>query len=104
MAFGIKRAELLKWKETVQRGEEIAFITHYWLHPQFPSVKTVTKAGSSNLKLLISWGKKYGLKEEWIHFREEFPHFDLIGEKQIEVLEVEGLGDQLLRFQLKKPQ
>lgn len=100
MAFGIKREELIAWKQKVKNGE-IALITHYWIHPRYP-VDTVTKAGCSDLQKLMEWGQKYGLRKEWIHHRSEFPHFDLIGEKQIEILEEEGLYDQLTRFRLGK--
>ncbi|MBM7663114.1 hypothetical protein JOC85_003940 [Bacillus mesophilus] len=102
MAFGIKREELNKWKELVQKGDRIVFITHYWIHPKFPNIKTVTKAGCSDLSLLKEWGRQYGLKPEWIHKREEYPHFDLIGDHQIEILIKEGVFEQLERFSLKK--
>jgi hypothetical protein len=104
VAFGIKREELNKWKVNVREGNSVVFLTHYWLHPRFPGIKTVTKAGCSNLLLLKNWGAKYGLKPEWIHHRDEFPHFDLIGDKQVEILIKEGITDQVKRFQLKKPQ
>ncbi|WP_246939565.1 hypothetical protein [Bacillus pinisoli] len=103
MAFGIKRTELEEWKLKVLEGSEVVFLTHYWLHPKYPQIKTVTKAGSANLDLLIEWGKKYGLQPEWIHRREKYPHFDLIGETQIDILVKEGINNQLERFQLKKP-
>jgi hypothetical protein len=103
VAFGIKRHELMKWKAKVEQGDSVVFLTHYWLHPRFPHVKTVTKAGCSNLKLLEEWGSQYGLKSEWIHKREQYPHFDLIGEKQVEILNHEGILDQLERFNIKKP-
>ena len=91
MAFGIKRSELNEWKRKVREGQ-IAFITHYWLDDRFPNSKTVTKVGCSDVQKLISWGRKYGLKPEWIDGRNEnFPHFDLLGEKQIEILKKEGL-------------
>ncbi|QFT89017.1 hypothetical protein FIU87_10200 [Bacillus sp. THAF10] len=97
MAFGIKREELQEWKRKVSAGE-MAFITHYWIHPRFKGITTVTKAGCLDLQKLVKWGKKYGLKEQWIHNRSEFPHFDLIGDTQLEVLKHEGQWDQIERF------
>ncbi len=99
MAFGIKRDELENWKRKVANGE-IAFLTHYWVHPRYPSVRTVTKAGCSSIGKLAEWGAGYGLKEEWIHQRSEYPHFDLIGEMQIEILKKEGLHHHIKRFKL----
>jgi len=99
MAFGIKREELKAWKRKVQAGE-MAFITHYWIHPRYPNITTVTKAGCSDLKKLIAWGETYGLKKEWIHQRDEYPHFDLIGPKQKEILISEQLWDQIQKFHL----
>lgn len=96
MAFGITRAQLQKWKNDIDQGK-IAFITHYWYDERFPQYKTVTKVGCSNIELLVEWGKKYNLKKEWIHHRKDgYSHFDLLGEKQYEVLKSEGLLDQLL--------
>ncbi|WP_202079045.1 hypothetical protein [Caldalkalibacillus salinus] len=100
MAFGITRKELNQWKAKIDRGE-IALITHYWVHPRFPECKTVTKAGAKNLEELIQWGKQYGLKPEWIDLRDDYPHFDLIGDKQIEILREEKCVDQLKRFNLE---
>lgn len=99
MAFGITRSELMAWKQKVKQGE-LAFITHYWIHPRYPDVTTVTKAGCSNIDKLISWGVEHGLKPEWIHDRDEFPHFDLIGPMQKRLLLKEGLTDQIRRFKL----
>jgi len=99
MAFGIKRTELEIWKKIVSCGE-IAFITHYWRHPRFPDVTTVTKAGCNDISKLVKWGARYDLKEEWIHHRDHYPHFDLIGETQIKVLLAEGLDNHLKRFKL----
>lgn len=99
MAFGIKRDELIEWKQHVKQ-EKIAFLTHYWIHPKFPSCKTVTKVGCENLSKLANWGFQYGLKEEWIHYNEEFPHFDLIGERQYNILKSEGLWMHIERFKL----
>jgi hypothetical protein len=101
VAFGIKREELNVWKEKVQKGDSVVFITHYWLHPRYPGVKTVTKAGCANIRLLEKWGEKYGLKREWIHHRDEFPHFDLIGDTQVEILTKEGITNQIERFKLR---
>ncbi|WP_096154524.1 MULTISPECIES: hypothetical protein [Bacillus] len=101
MAFGIKRAELMSWKRKVENGD-IAFITHYWVHPKFPHIHTVTKVGCCDIEHLVKWGEKYGLKSEWIHNREQFPHFDLIGEKQLEILEIENQWDQINKFLKRK--
>jgi hypothetical protein len=97
MAFGINRGELQEWKEKVKSGE-IAFLTHYWIHPRYDGITTVTKAGCSNINKLIKWGHQYGLKEEWIHKRNEYPHFDLIGDTQLEILKKEGQWNQINRF------
>src|SRR5699024_11994414 len=75
MAFGIKKEELAIWKSKVKMGE-IAFLTHYWLDERFPSCFTVTKVGCSNIPKLRAWGKQYGLKETWIHYDDDYPHFD----------------------------
>src|SRR5947207_8124988 len=91
MAFGIKRQELLAWKQKIDGGE-IAFLTHYWLDDRFPGSKTVTKVGCHDLERLAQWGQKYGLKKEWIHHRPSgYSHFDLIGDRQTEILKQEGL-------------
>ncbi|MGF9713181.1 hypothetical protein [Paenibacillus naphthalenovorans] len=99
MAFGITREELTQWKEAVSRGE-IAFITHFWLEPRFLGIHTVTKVGCSNLERLSEWCAANGLDPRYIHNRDPFPHFDLIGAKQIEILRKERLWDQLERFRL----
>ncbi|AEH47710.1 hypothetical protein [Parageobacillus thermoglucosidasius] len=99
MAFGIRRQELTEWKEKVEKGE-IAFLTHYWYDERFPQYTTVTKVGCSDIEKLAAWGEKYGLRREWIHKRNRFPHFDLLGEKQIMILRQEGLADHLKRFRL----
>lgn len=96
MAFGIDRQELRAWKNQVNKGE-IAVLTHYWLDKRFPQATSVTKVGSCNVELLIDWGKKYDLEENWIH-KNRFPHFDLFGEKQKEVLLHEGFYDHIKRF------
>ncbi|MFF2090371.1 hypothetical protein [Paenibacillus sp. NPDC058174] len=99
MAFGIKRAEMNEWKRKVSQGE-IAYLTHYWLDPRFPNMKTVTKVGCSDLDKLAAWCRDNGLNPRYIHAREEYPHFDLLGPKQIEILKREKLFDQLERFHL----
>ncbi|MTD29881.1 hypothetical protein [Planomicrobium sp. YIM 101495] len=97
MAFGVKREELQRWKQGVTAGD-IVFFTHYWKDPRFPGCDTVTKVGCSDLDRLAEWGKKYGLKAEWMDLRGEYPHFDLFGEHQERVLKAEGQTDQLHRF------
>ncbi|MEC1437526.1 hypothetical protein P9D57_01950 [Bacillus sonorensis] len=101
MAFGINRQELYTWKRAVQNGE-IAFLTHYWLDDRFHDARTVTKAGCQNIEKLAAWGKQYGLKKEWIDRRSEFPHFDLMGQKQIEILTKEKLFSHIRRFRLQE--
>lgn len=98
MAFGIKRIELEKWKEKVRNGE-IAFLTHYWLDDRFPNAKTVTKVGCGNIEKLIAWGKKYDIPAKYIDRRGSYPHFDLLGERQYEILKAENLLEQLKRFE-----
>ncbi|KIL35076.1 hypothetical protein SD71_15595 [Cohnella kolymensis] len=99
MAFGITRVELNRWKTAVSRGE-IAYLTHYWLDSRFPGVKTVTKVGSADLKVLTEWCRLNGLNPKYIHNRPPFPHFDLIGPKQKEILLKENLRDHIERFKL----
>ncbi|GBG12232.1 hypothetical protein PAT3040_07100 [Paenibacillus agaridevorans] len=99
MAFGIKRDEMKQWKAAVARGE-IAFLTHYWLDPKFPWMTTVTKVGCSDLDKLSCWCVENGLPPQHIHARDDYPHFDLIGGKQVEILIKEKLYDQLERFRL----
>ena len=100
MAFGIKRDELVAWKEKVRQGE-IAFLTHYWYDERFPTMKTVTKVGCSNRAKLIRWGEKYNIPAKYIDNRSDYPHFDLFGERQIEILREENMIDQLNRFRRK---
>ncbi|MFD1864233.1 hypothetical protein [Planococcus chinensis] len=97
MAFGIKREELLIWKQQVAEGE-IAFLTHYWVDVRFPGCSTVTKVGCSDLEKLESWGRQYGLKPEWMDLRNNYPHFDLFGEHQLRIMEAEDMLHQLHRF------
>ncbi|SDN29655.1 hypothetical protein [Bacillus sp. OK048] len=95
MAFGIKRQEVKEWKQKIDNGE-IAFLTHYWLDDRFPGCTTVTKVGCHDLDKLAKWGQKYGLKKEWIHHRRDgYSHFDLIGERQKEILHNEGLHQHI---------
>ncbi|WP_172194366.1 MULTISPECIES: hypothetical protein [Saccharibacillus] len=101
MAFGINRQELTRWKEAVERGE-IAYLTHFWLHPRFPGITSVTKVGCSDLGKLSGWCLRNGLSPAHIHRRDRYPHFDLIGPKQAEILRREGLLDQLERFVERK--
>lgn len=100
MAFGISRDEMKVWKETVASGE-IAFLTHYWLDPRFPGIRTVTKVGCSDMDKLARWCRDNGLNPKYIHARDEYPHFDLIGYKQVEILKREKLFDQLERFKME---
>ncbi|MCP3025970.1 hypothetical protein [Halobacillus sp. A5] len=101
MAFGVKRAELSNWKQSVEAGS-IAFLTHYWLDDRFPGCDTVTKAGCANIDKLAQWGSQYGLKKEWIHRDPQHPHFDLFGARQLEVLTSERQWEQIHRFSLRK--
>jgi hypothetical protein len=97
MAFGITKKELNDWKQKVVRGE-IAFLTHYWLHPRYPHINSVTKVGCADLNRLFQWGAAYGLNQERVHHREDFPHYDLIGGKQKEILYKEQLWPHIERF------
>lgn len=100
MAFGITREQLETWKQAVARGD-IAFLTHYWLDPRFPGCRTVTKAGCADLAKLTSWCLGHGLNPAYIHRRPPYPHYDLIGRKQVEVLKAEGQFEQLRKFRLE---
>ncbi|GAA4855720.1 hypothetical protein GCM10023310_38390 [Paenibacillus vulneris] len=97
MAFGITRDELNDWKRRVAEGQ-IAFLTHYWYEPRFPEIKTVTKVGCSDLAELRSWCIKNGLNPDYIHHRDEYPHYDLIGSKQKDILIQEQLSEHIRRF------
>lgn len=99
MAFGLKREELKSWKKQVESGE-IAFLTHYWLDSRFPGCTTVTKVGCKNLAKLVHWGEKYHLDPKWIHHDDNYPHFDLFGDRQKEILTKEGVWDQIKKFNL----
>lgn len=97
MAFGIKREDLTRWKEKIDSGE-IAFLTHYWLDKRFPGYNTVTKVGCKDLDRLIEWGHKHGLKKEWLHIRKDgYSHFDLVGERQKEILDKEQIDTDLIK-------
>ncbi|WP_088105279.1 hypothetical protein [Halalkalibacter urbisdiaboli] len=97
MALGINKKDLQQWKDKALRGE-IAFLTHYWLDDRFPTCKTVTKVACADVRKLLAWGRAYGLKQEWLHNRHPFPHFDLLGEKQQDILKQEGIEIQLERL------
>lgn len=99
MAFGISRAELSAWKRAVSRNE-IAYLTHYWIDPRFPHIHCVTKVGCADLHKLQQWCKLHDLPVQYIHQREPFPHFDLIGPKQKEILAEAGLHSHIERFRL----
>ncbi|WP_409347133.1 hypothetical protein [Paenibacillus sp. MBLB4367] len=99
MAFGITRDELAVWKAAVSRGE-IAYLTHYWIDPRFPGIKTVTKVGCADLGVLADWCRAHGLNPQYIHNRPPFPHFDLIGPKQKQILLQEGLTEHVERFRM----
>lgn len=99
MAFGINREDLIEWKTQVKNGK-IAFITHYWYDPRFPKSRCVTKVGCSDIPKLIKWGSKYGLEPRWIDDRSDFPHFDLMGERQYAILKQEGYEDTIKKFNL----
>ncbi len=75
-------------------------MTHYWLDKRFPGINTVTKVGCSDLGRLSQWCVSNGLDPKYIHNRRPFPHFDLIGPKQKEILIKEQLWEQLRRFKL----
>ncbi|MFC5452843.1 hypothetical protein [Paenibacillus aestuarii] len=99
MAFGVTKSELNAWKSKCAQGE-IAFLTHYWLDPRFSGVKTVTKVGCCDVDRLQAWCRANGLDPAYIHYREQYPHYDLIGKKQVEILKKEELIDHLQRFKL----
>nr|WP_275983742.1 hypothetical protein [Paenibacillus hamazuiensis] len=88
-----------RWKEAVKRGE-IAFLTHYWVDSRFPDIRTVTKVGCADLERLSAWCTEQGLNPAYIHRRPPFPHFDLMGSRQKEILQKERQWEQLKRFGL----
>ncbi|HYK73683.1 MAG TPA: hypothetical protein VEV44_11295 [Pseudoneobacillus sp.] len=95
MAFGLKKEDLKTWKQKIDDGE-IAFLTHYWQDERFPGCNTVTKVGCSDLEKLAEWGSKYQLQKAWIHHRKDgYSHFDLLGEKQKQILLKEGLFEHI---------
>lgn len=100
MAFGISKQELQQWKLKVTRGD-IAFLTHYWYDKRFPQFNTVTKVGCSDIQRLQDWCVSNGLNPDYIHYRLPYPHFDLIGPKQTELLLKYELIDHIARFNLK---
>ncbi|TWI59260.1 hypothetical protein [Halalkalibacter nanhaiisediminis] len=97
MAFGITKQQLSEWKQQANAGE-IAFLTHFWIDERFPDCTTVTKVACVDIEKLVKWGEQYGLKEEWIHHRAEYPHFDLLGERQRFILKREGKENQLVQL------
>lgn len=99
MAFGITRQELKEWQRSVARGE-IAYLTHYWYDPRFPQFRTVTKVGCSDIVRLKRWCLEHGLDPQYIHHRKPYPHFDLMGPKQAELLRALNQEEQILRFNL----
>lgn len=95
MAFGLRKKDIREWKKKIDQGE-IAFLTHYWMDDRYPGYKTVTKVGCSDMEKLIVWGQRHGLQPEWIHHRRDgYSHFDLIGERQAEILKKERLFDHM---------
>ncbi|WP_046176130.1 hypothetical protein [Domibacillus indicus] len=101
MAFGLKREDIERWRKEMEEGE-ISFLTHYWRDDRFPYCRTVTKAGCLDVDKLISWGRQYNLKPEWIDMRNPSrPHFDLLGERQLFILKYEKLHHHIQRFNLE---
>ncbi|MFJ7638274.1 hypothetical protein [Peribacillus sp. NPDC097225] len=97
MAFGIKRVDVINWKRQIDQGK-IAFLTHYWLDDRFPGCKTVTKVGCKDMNRLAEWGEKYGLRKEWIHHRKDgYSHFDLLGDRQRDILKAEDIKERLVK-------
>ncbi|MFJ7679790.1 hypothetical protein ACIQZM_13160 [Peribacillus sp. NPDC097206] len=97
MAFGIKRVDVINWKRQIDQGK-IAFLTHYWLDDRFPGCKTVTKVGCKDMDRLAEWGEKYGLRKEWIHHRKDgYSHFDLLGDRQRDILKAEDIKERLVK-------
>ncbi|GAB6931343.1 hypothetical protein JCM10914A_53260 [Paenibacillus sp. JCM 10914] len=99
MAFGINREELKHWKKQVAQGD-IAFLTHYWFDKRFPQFNTVTKVGCADIHRLQEWCVANDLNPDYIHYRLPYPHFDLIGPKQTELLRKYELYDHIQRFDL----
>ncbi|WP_067843673.1 hypothetical protein [Amphibacillus sediminis] len=101
MAFGLKKHELREWKQKIEAGG-LAFLTHYWLDQRFPDCTSVTKVGCMDTEKLINWGEQYGLKPEWIHHQDKYPHYDLFKPLQYTVLRAEGLEDHIKRFNITR--
>jgi hypothetical protein len=99
MAFGISRKELTDWKDAVARGE-LSFLTHFWYDVRFPNSTSVTKVGCANMERLRLWCINNHLNPKYIHNRATFPHFDLFGPKQREILQSEGQWEHLKRFNI----
>jgi len=99
MAFGVTREQLNEWKQQVARGQ-IAYLTHYWIHPRIPGIRSVTKVGCADVERLRRWAVSHGLPPQYIHHRESYPHYDIFGEKQAEILRKEGQWEQLRKFVL----
>lgn len=99
MAFGINKNELKKWKKQV-KDNQISFLTHFWLDERFPKCDTVTKVGCANISTLAKWGEQYGLKKQWIHNRDQYPHYDLFGNIQKQILIKEQKITHLERFSI----
>ena len=89
-------------------ARESRLLTHYWLDDRFPNANTVTKAACQDMKQLMALGRNTWIKKEWIHVREGFPHFDLIGESQERILQKERSletfrsMDYILMYKTKK--
>jgi len=77
-------------------------LTHYWRDERFPNARTVTKVGCNDIERLEAWCKQFNLNPAYIHKRDQYPHFDLIGPYQLEVLRKLGLEDHIARFALHK--
>lgn len=97
MAFGVTREELERWKRRVSEGR-IAFLTHYWLHPADPRITSITKVGCADLDKLRAWAISHGLPPQYIHRRERYPHYDVFGKRQADILRKEGQWEQLRKF------
>ncbi|HZG56986.1 hypothetical protein [Paenibacillus sp.] len=97
MAFGVTREQVTEWKRQVSEGR-IAFLTHYWIHPSFPDVKSVTKVGCADIERLRAWAVSHGLPPQYIHYRDRYPHYDIFGERQAYILRKEGQWEQLRKF------
>jgi len=99
MAFGVSRRELEEWKRDVAAGR-IAFLTHFWTDARFPGVTSVTKVGCADVERLERWALSHGLSPRYIHRRDRYPHYDIFGERQADILRKEGQLAQLNKFVL----